>query len=433
MKPGEQVSILAREIDEAGHGVGDFGELSVHVLGLLPGERAEVKIDHLSPHAPRAWGTIVRPIGPPAPERAQPWCHAFGRCGGCVWQHLAYPGQLYGKTRRVQLILPNRPVKDCWPAPQLTGYRNRGKYVVAAQEGKLFFGAYAPRGTELVDTVDCQTVEPAVREMAGRVQRALSEQTALWPHLRYVVVRANRAGQTLVALVTTSAGPAPLLVEAAQALSTAHTVLWVKNDLTSGTILTDDQEVLAGPGTLTEELCGVPVEIGASEFLQVNREQADRLYREAAGWMVERGVKQAVDLYCGAGGFALALAQRGIATLGIERDPSAIELARNAAERAGLPGLRFVTTDAESANIPDGTDGVLVDPPRKGLSDTVIAELLRAAPAHMLYVSCEPKTFARDAQRLEANGYYLTVVQPLDMMPGTGQVELLTAFERRRD
>src|SRR5262245_42434195 len=126
--------IVATALDEAGAGVGIVDATSVHVGDLLPGERAEVVIDHRSAHKPDAWGRILRRVGPLSPARVAPVCPGFGRCGGCVWQHLAYPAQLAAKHARVVAALAEiatvatgaveiAPVR---PSPELTGYRNKG-------------------------------------------------------------------------------------------------------------------------------------------------------------------------------------------------------------------------------------------------------------------------------------------------------------------
>lgn len=101
--------VEATTLDDSGAGVGLAGTTSVHVGDLLPGERAEVAIDHHSPHKPQAWGRIIKRIGPASPERVAPLCSGFGRCGGCVWQHLAYPAQLAAKHARVVTALAEVP------------------------------------------------------------------------------------------------------------------------------------------------------------------------------------------------------------------------------------------------------------------------------------------------------------------------------------
>ncbi|HSS38950.1 MAG TPA: hypothetical protein VLT58_09285, partial [Polyangia bacterium] len=123
--------VAATGLDDSGAGVGAAGSISVHVPDLLPGERAEVVIDHRSPHRPQAWGRILKRIGPPSAARVEPMCPGFGRCGGCVWQHLAYSAQLDEKRARVAGPLARVGVVASGgveiggvrPAPALTGYR----------------------------------------------------------------------------------------------------------------------------------------------------------------------------------------------------------------------------------------------------------------------------------------------------------------------
>src|SRR5690349_19353465 len=93
--------VAATALDDGGAGVGVVDGTSVHVGDLLPGERAEVAIDHRSRHRPQAWGRILRRLGPASPARVAPVCPGFGHCGGCAWQHLAYPAQLAEKHARV--------------------------------------------------------------------------------------------------------------------------------------------------------------------------------------------------------------------------------------------------------------------------------------------------------------------------------------------
>src|SRR5512144_826334 len=156
--------VEATTLDDSGAGVGLAGAISVHVGDLLPGERAEVALDHRSPHKPEAWGRIVKRIGRASPARALPLCPGFGRCGGCVWQHLAYPAQLDAKRARVAAALAAVPavaagaveVAAVRPSPELTGYRNKGKYVVGQSGDRLVLGAYAPRSHHVVDTLGCR-------------------------------------------------------------------------------------------------------------------------------------------------------------------------------------------------------------------------------------------------------------------------------------
>src|SRR5215470_4123865 len=284
--------LQATALDDAGAGIGASGAISVHVGDLLPGERAEVVIEHFSPHRPEAWGRIVKRIGPPSPERVTPVCPGFGRCGGCVWQHLAYPAQLAAKRARVAAALAEVPavasgaieVAAVRPSPELTGYRNKGKYVVGRSGDHLVLGGYAPRSHEVVDTLGCQVVAPIIDEVAIWV-RGAAERAQLVPYderartgeLRYVIVR-EADGDVMVVLVAAPHTPRAKLDAVAAALArhpAMRGVVAVENDRRDGAIVPSGTSatVLRGQGHLVDQLAGVSVEVGAGEFLQVNRTQ----------------------------------------------------------------------------------------------------------------------------------------------------------------
>jgi len=293
--------VTATELDDAGLGVGPSAGPArrVHVADLLPGESAEVMIDHHSPHKAEAWGHVVRRIGAPSELRVEPACPSFGRCGGCTWQHLAYPAQLIAKQRRVERALDEAlgssaaVVAPVVPSPATVGYRNKGKYVVGYAADRLVLGAYAPRTHEVVDTLGCRIVAPVIDEVAIWV-RGAAERAGLTPYdektrmgeLRYVVLR-EAAGDVLVVLVVVPGTNRDKLANLAQALSRhagVHGVVVYENDRRDGAIIPSGATptVLLGSGHLVEQLAGVDVEVGGGEFLQVNRAQATAMYRRVA-------------------------------------------------------------------------------------------------------------------------------------------------------
>src|SRR5262249_46476784 len=157
--------VEATALDDNGAGLGAIvgaddaaPALAVHVGDLLPGERAEVVIDHRSPHKPEAWARLLKRLGPPSPDPVAPVCPGHGRCGGCVWQHVASPAQLAAKRDRVAGALAEVPavasgaveVAAVRPSPAVIGYRNKGKYVAGHAGDHLVLGAYAPRSHDVV-------------------------------------------------------------------------------------------------------------------------------------------------------------------------------------------------------------------------------------------------------------------------------------------
>lgn len=440
----------AHALDEAGAGLAGIvsagdraaagGELELHVPDLLPGERAEVAIEHRSRQRPMAWARIVARVGEPSAERVAPACPGFGGCGGCAWQHLAYPAQLEAKRARIVAAVPGVEVAAVTPSPAQLGYRNKGKYVVAASGRGLVLGAYAPRSHKVIDTAGCRVVAPVIDEVAGATRvacdaaglHAYDEQRGKG-ELRYVVVRADAAGGALVVLVVTSATRGDRLAEAAAAIAThaaVRGVIAMRNDRKDGAIVTGDATVLAGAGVLVEDVAGCPVEVGAGEFLQVNRDQARAIYDRVAALALAGvdGAPRALDLYSGLGGIALTLARRGAHVTAVEVDPSACAALRRAADTGGLGDrVTVVTSDAGAAQLPPA-DVVVVNPPRKGLSAAARAALLALAPGRILYVSCGPDSLGRDLAAL--TGYRPGVVEPFDLMPGTAQIESLVPLDR---
>jgi 23S rRNA (uracil1939-C5)-methyltransferase len=444
VKP-QRCDVTATELDEGGLGVGLAAGVRVHVTDLLPGERAEVAIAHASPHKPEAWGRIVRRIGPPSEVRVEPKCPGFGRCGGCVWQHLSYPAQLEAKRARVVAALGDVrvPVADVRPSPALFGYRNKGKYVAGLAGSHVILGAYAPRTHLVIDTLGCKVVAPVIDELATWV-RGAAESAQLVPYdeskrtgeLRYVVIR-EAAGDVMISLVVASGTPRSKLEQVANALSRHPAVrglVAVTNDRRDGAIVPSGSsaQVLLGHGHIVEELAGVSIAVGAAEFLQVNRAQAAAMYARVAELALDAGGKRAVDLFAGLGGIGLHLARAGVEVVSVEIDREAVAQLRRAAERAELP-LRAVAGDA--GELPRDELGeaeiVVVNPPRKGLSEGARALLVELAAPTLMYVSCGPESLGRDLAALAQHGYEPDVIEPFDLMPGTAQVETVVRLRRR--
>jgi 23S rRNA (uracil1939-C5)-methyltransferase len=456
--------VEATSLDEAGQGVGrelagapgGAGAREIHVADLLPGERAEVVVDHASPHRPAAWGHIVRRLGPTSPDRVAPPCPAFGRCGGCVWQHLAYPAQLAAKRARVAAALAEVPavasgavaIGDVVPSPATVGYRNKGKYVVGRAGDHLVLGAYAPRSHHVIDTLGCRVVAPIIDELATWVRGAAEgaglaayDEARREGELRYALVR-EAEGDALIALVVAPRTPRGKLEQAATALArhpAVRGVVAIENDRRDGAIVPSgaSAQVLVGHGFVVERVAGVAVEVGAGEFLQVNRAQATALYARVAVLAEARPGLRAVDLFAGIGGIGLYLARAGATVTAVELDHEAVAQLRRAAYRAGLP-LEAIAADAGALPphareaLAGGVDVAVVNPPRKGLSPGARALLVSLGAPTVIYVSCGPESLARDLVELGAAGWVPDVIEPFDLMPGTAQIETLVRLRLRR-
>jgi 23S rRNA (uracil1939-C5)-methyltransferase len=435
--------------------VGEIDGRRLHVPGALPGERVAVLVEHVSRKSAAAWARLAS-IEAPSPQRRPPACRAFGACGGCVLQHLAYEAQLDWKRQRVaaslagQAALGGVAVDACVPSPRQLGYRNKSKLVAArlGERGALVLGAYAPRSHEVVDLDGCRIAEPPLDETAAALRAVLDEagvrpydERTLTGNLRHVVLRSNHAGQVLavwIAARTIVDGPA-LARRFRAACPAVLGVVEHQND-TRGNVLFsgsgDNERILDGAGTIEERLevegRAVRLRLSPGAFFQANRGVAALAYAAIGRGLEVRQTDRLVDAYCGVGGIALALAPAAAEVIGLESHPGAVADATASASASAIANARFAAGDAAAllAAI-DQADLVVLNPPRKGCAPSVLAQVARLAPRAIAYLSCDPDTLARDLAQLAARGYPCAAVTPFDMLPHTPHVEALAVIRRR--
>jgi 23S rRNA (uracil1939-C5)-methyltransferase len=447
MKPGDRLVLRVTSLDEQGTGVAALEKTDVHVAGALPGEKVWAEIEHVSPHRAagrrQAWAALLQVLEPSA-DRVSPACAAYGACGGCPLQHWRYEAQVLWKGQRIAAAAGEHPVlrpavvEPCVASPTPLGYRNQGKYVYGRRpDGRLVLGAYAPRSHRVVDLDGCRVVEPAVERTARRLRDLLASR-AVAPYderrrrgrLRYVAVRANARGELLVTLVTaTRAFPegeaiAEALLDADPAVAG---VVQNVNPTTGNVIFGDHELRLAGRDTLEDEVAGARVLLSSRAFFQLNRGVAALAYQAILAAAAELGAGlAAVDAYAGVGGIALGLASAAREVIAVEASPAAAEAGRLAAGRAGLRHLRFLTADAaHGLAAVEAADLVVLNPPRAGCSEAVLAEAVRLRPRLVAYLSCNPKTLVRDLVTLARGGLRTQRLTPFDMLPHTPHVETL--------
>jgi 23S rRNA (uracil1939-C5)-methyltransferase len=438
-------------LDEAGGGIVELAEgeqrLRVHVAGALPGERVDGRITYRSVHSRggrrEAWAT-ASDVQVRSANRVSPACPAYGSCGGCSLMHIAYPAQLEWKQARVREELAKHPtlvsveVAPCVPSPCQVGYRNQAKYVYASTDGGVaVLGAYAPRSHEVIDLAGCRVVEPVLDQARHALLGILSSHAVEPYHevrrsgvLRYAMLRANDAGKVLATLVTARADwPAADAVAAefmAQCPSLLGVVLNV-NAAGGNSLFGSEERLLAGQSAFEDVIGGVRVRLASRSFFQANRAVGSRIYRDLCAGLPDN-LERAVDAYSGAGGIALSLLARVREVIAIEENRAATD----AAAAFASARLRVLTADAAlGLAAVEAAELVVLNPPRKGCSAAVLAEVRRVSPRFVAYVSCDPQTLARDLAVLLQDGAAIVSVVPYDMMPHTPHVETLVLLSLR--
>jgi 23S rRNA (uracil1939-C5)-methyltransferase len=416
--------------------------MAVFCFGPLPRETARVRIATVKPKY--AVAELVRLISG-SPFRVQPFCSVFGVCGGCQVQHLSYPAQLTWKREVVLNALQriggfsNVEVRNTIGMMAPRNYRNKMSLVIDHRSALPSIGFYKQRSHDVVPIDECPIVTPQLsgyiaRLNAGRLDAEIG--AALEPAL-HVVSRAARATAQAVFTVTTKRASDAVARGAAALQARLPGVVGVTNsyDLNGeNAILGRRQRVLAGTDVIEETIGGIRYRVSAESFFQVNVEIVGRIFE-----FMQRGLtapRRIVDLYCGAGTFALFFAKHGCDVFGVEENPSAVaEAVVNAELNSFQSRVRFrsgrvedVLRGSEGRDVMRRAHIVFLDPPRKGSDEATLAAIAEAAVPNVWYLSCDPATLARDLKFLTAKGYRFGVVQPFDMFPQTGHVETLVTL-----
>ncbi len=384
----------------------------IFVPYAIPGEEALVEI--VEDKGSYARAQLVEILSP-SPHRVDPPCPHFGpgKCGGCQWQHIAYPAQLEFKAVVVgdQLArlgrLPEVPVKPTIPSASPWHYRNHVQFTVN-DDGRLGFVATDGRRVEPIEV--CYLLHPLLEELFAALDLEL-------PELVRLSLRAGvNTGDQMIIFETQDDEP--------PALESNLPVSCVL-------LLSDGTPVnLIGNNYITEVVAGRTFRISATSFFQVNTTAAEELVQVVSEYLAPADDETLLDTYCGVGTFALSLADQVGHVIGIEEDAGAVADARlNATE---LTNVEFIEGSVETflPQLDRRIDLAVLDPPRQGCKPEALAALIELAPRRIVYVSCDPATLARDARRLADGGYQLVEVQPVDMFPQTYHIESVALFGR---
>lgn len=439
----------------------------VFIPYAAPGDLLEVETRKVSSGYARA---EIKAILEPGPGRVEPRCPLHYRppgpsgdparppvCGGCDWQHLSLEAQLEAKRGLVLDCLarigklPQVPVEPVFPSPEPWRYRNKVQVPVGREGGRVVAGFYAPGSHRIVDFPDC-LVQPElsvrlalkVKELAGALGWSPYDEASGTGWLRHAFARTTGEGKAMLALVTrTKDFPARERFVSAMREAFPELVSLFQNvqPMKTSVVLGPEWVKLWGEDRLEERLGPLRLGFSPGSFLQVNTPACEVLYEIALAELAQGGFRPelALDLYCGIGSISLWIAPAAGQVLGVEESRTAVEDARRNARANGVANVRFSAGRVETLlgevrraleRAAPGKAAAVLDPPRAGVGEAALKCLRSPALARVVYVSCDPATFARDAAWLVKYGYRLSSVRPVDLFPQTSHVEIVARFDR---
>lgn len=447
---GDVVEIRIDDIVAGGEGLGRFEGYAVFVPYGAPGDRVRVRIISTRPGYARG---LIQAIVEPGPGRREPPCALFGTCGGCQLQHLAYPDQLAAKERFVRdaleriakLELPEGILRPIAGMADPWNYRNKAHWAISWNHGRVRIGLYEPRSHHVVEPDPCYIQYPLLnlvlaflrKELQDHEFRIYDERTGKgWLRSAFAKV-AHSTEELMIGLVaTTEKFPTRdvFVADVRERFPGIRSIVLNINSDRGNVLLGKRTEILWGAGFITERIGNLSFRLSPRSFFQVNPQQTAELYRRVAELAALTGSQTVVDAYSGTGTIALALAGQAAEVWGIELEAAAVADAEANARLNGIGNAHFLlgrTEERLPRMVKDGLipDVVVLDPPRKGCDPAVVDAIARAQPARVVYVSCNPATFARDLTQFREAGYVLRSVQPIDMFPQTAHVEVVGLLE----
>lgn len=449
VKQGDNIILQISGLGSNGEGVGKYEGFTVFVQGALPQEEVSAKVKLVKKNYAVA---VLQRILKPSAERVEPLCPVYKECGGCQLQHLSYAGQLAYKRQQVQDAL-NRighleiDVIPVLGASEPWNYRNKMQFPVAVNtEGNLQIGCYAAATHSVVNTETCMIQKAANNDILKTVRKwmqrfgisAYDEKTGKGL-VRHVMGRVGVHSGEVMAVLITSAYDIPHRRELVEWLKKyvpgLTSVVQNINKKPTNIIMGNKTRVLYGAENIKDELGALAFNISAQSFFQVNSEQTEKLYNKALEFAALTGSETVVDIYCGTGTISLYLARHARKVYGIEIVAPAIIDAERNAEENNCKNAEFILGDA-AVELPKllmsgvQPDVVVVDPPRAGCEEKVLASICHVKPKRVVYVSCNPASLARDLAYMEQHGYNTLIAQPVDMFPMTNHVETVCCLHR---
>lgn len=468
MRKKKELPLIERlEISDTGsegQSLGRTDGMVIFVKNTVPGDVADVQLTRKKNKYAEGRPVFFHSY---SGQRTEPVCTHFGVCGGCKWQNMNYEAQLGYKQKQVlnalvrigKLEIPE--IKKIIPSKNIYHYRNKLEFTFSNKswlteeqigsgtdfDNRNALGFHVPGlFDKVLDINECHLQPEPSHSIRAEVKRFAHENGLSFydirehaGFLRTLIIRTTSTGQAMVIVVFAEDEKGKivsLLDHLRNKFPSITSLLYVINQKKNDTINDLQVNCFSGKEFITEDLEGLKFKIGPKSFFQTNSAQAYELYKVVRDLALLKDDETVYDLYTGTGTIAHFIARYAKKVVGLEYIPEAIEDAKMNAHANAIGNTSFfagdirdlLSNDLISAN--GKPDVIITDPPRAGMHEDVIKNILGIAPAKIVYVSCNPATQARDLY-LMSDKYQITAIQPVDMFPQTAHVENVVKLEKK--
>ena len=451
LKKNEIVTVEMVDLTHEGAGVAKVDGLVFFVENALLGEVIRMRV--LKVNKKIGYGKVEEYLEK-SPHRNEELDLAYLRSGIADLGHLAYPEQLKFKAKQVKDSLYKMAGISDIEVPLTLGmdhpvqYRNKAQVPVRRVNSQAETGFFRKNSHDLMPIEDFYIQDPVIDQVVLALRDLIrrfdlkpydeKEQSGLIRNL--VVRRGHHSGEIMVIVVTTRPKifrVDQLIEQLIKQFPAIKSVMQTINDQNTNAIFGKEWRVLYGQDYITDQMLGNSFQISGPAFYQVNTEMAEKLYQAAIDFAELRKDDVVIDAYSGIGTIGLSVAKHVKEVYGVEVIPEAVENSQKNAALNNITNAHYVCDTAENAMknwLKEGIQptAILVDPPRKGLTESFIKASAQTGADRIAYISCNVATMARDIKLYQELGYELKKVQPVDLFPQTHHVECVVLLQRKK-
>ena len=435
-----------------GAGIAKINDFTIFVPNAIKGEKVKILIVKVLKSY--GYGKIIDLLEKSI-DRVKSDCDTYKRCGGCSLRHIKYEKTLEMKQNAVQSLV-NKILKNEIEVQKTLGmekpyyYRNKAQYPVGKNsEGKAQIGVFANRTHEIIPIQECyiqnkksQEVAKFVIEFINANNISVYNEKTRKGLVRHIVTKVGVKTNEIMCVLVINGKEIPkekeLVTEVTKKFPEVKTIVKNINTQNTNVVMGKENIVIYGNGYIKDQLGKYIFKISPHSFYQVNPIQAENLYN--IGVQAANIDKNDIvfDLYCGIGTISLFMAQYAKKVYGIEIVEQAIQDAKENAKINNIENAEFIAGDVE--NVLDDLinvkkvipDVIMIDPPRKGMDNKSVENILNIKPKKLVYISCNPATLVRDLAKFEEE-YEVKTIKPVDMFPFTSHVECVAVLQLKRD
>ena len=445
LQKGQIVEIKIEKIVYGGEGRGYYnGEFAMFVPMSVPGDILKVEIISLKKSYGRA---LIEEIITPGAERIKDLNHiTFEDFQGCDFGMLDYTAQLKDKKEMVEDVIrrigknSDVLIEDTLESPIEKNYRNKVIEPFSFNGKEIITGFFKRKSHDVFQVEDNMLNSVLGNKIITELKSILNiNKITVYDEkkhsgiLRHVMVRTNSFNEAMLVLIINDKKVTEkiknILKEVMEKFKEITSIYVSLNDRKTNVALRHKNLLVYGEKTIKEDIDNIHFNISPTSFFQINLDQTKRLYSLAISMFENIENKKIVDAYAGTGTIGMILSKKAKKVYSIEIIESAVKDGIQTAKENNINNVQFICGDVnkELGKLikAEKVDSIILDPPRKGIDEESLINISKVGIEEIVYISCNPSTFARDVEILEKEGYKLVKVKPVDMFPQTSHIEVV--------